>query len=582
MFKRWICLLMLLALAFTLCSCGNDKKTENAQTEKTETKTTETKITEAKTTNLTVKFLLWTNPSATDKQLFANFERLDYTVCGWEDCWQRLTNGVATGDCADVTMLFGAYFPSFVIKNLFMPIDEYWDKNDPIWNAEQMEEYTWNGKHYAFCSNESASTTFQSIMPVYMYYNKAMLENAGLEDPVKMEQDGRWNWDTFQEMCRQLTVDTNNDGKIDQYALGKDGYSYLMFVMANDTSYNKVSADGSVSLNFDDPALAEALQYMSDMYKFRGEMAEFVKGTAAFRMQGEDGMRVFNGVTDFEWDFANIPYGPNNTQHRSSGVWLSGLGVVNGSKNPTGAVAFIKYILDYKNAVTTTEYTPEQTERIKKSKENCRLQDDRYDYQDGFVLLSEVTDGETPAAVLRKYRERWASGILRTLEGTGIVTLAEGKQYQGMRKIDFESGDLGVMKELTAETVTITADPAEVVSQQYSLIIKGLDGKIMDFVEVDPEKVNKIEPGNIYNVSISYRVLEPFGNGGMGYLRFSFVDDTGTTLGEWGEISGSVGDKGTETQEIQFIDNIENVRLRISGNSVGKIAIDDIVITAHK
>jgi len=48
--------------------------------------------------------------------------------------------------------------------------------------------------------------------PVVVYYNRALLEAAGLEEP-----SADWTWDDFMEYARALTLDTNSDGETDQW-----------------------------------------------------------------------------------------------------------------------------------------------------------------------------------------------------------------------------------------------------------------------------------------------------------------------------------------------------------------------------
>jgi multiple sugar transport system substrate-binding protein len=48
--------------------------------------------------------------------------------------------------------------------------------------------------------------------PVVVYYNRALLEAAGLEEP-----SSDWTWDTFMEYATALTQDTDGDGTTDQW-----------------------------------------------------------------------------------------------------------------------------------------------------------------------------------------------------------------------------------------------------------------------------------------------------------------------------------------------------------------------------
>ena len=45
-----------------------------------------------------------------------------------------------------------------------------------------------------------------------MFVNKTLLEENGIEIP-----NVNWTWDDFYAICEKLTVDTDDDGEIDQF-----------------------------------------------------------------------------------------------------------------------------------------------------------------------------------------------------------------------------------------------------------------------------------------------------------------------------------------------------------------------------
>ena len=54
-----------------------------------------------------------------------------------------------------------------------------------------------------------------------VFFNKRILQENGYDPdyPYDLQKAGKWTWDTFEEMCKKLTRDTDNDGVIDQYAM---------------------------------------------------------------------------------------------------------------------------------------------------------------------------------------------------------------------------------------------------------------------------------------------------------------------------------------------------------------------------
>ena len=47
-----------------------------------------------------------------------------------------------------------------------------------------------------------------------MFFNKRILQENGYDPdlPYDMQKDGTWTWETFEELCKKLTRDTDNDG----------------------------------------------------------------------------------------------------------------------------------------------------------------------------------------------------------------------------------------------------------------------------------------------------------------------------------------------------------------------------------
>jgi multiple sugar transport system substrate-binding protein len=55
--------------------------------------------------------------------------------------------------------------------------------------------------------------------PVVVYYNRALFEAAGVEEP----QEG-WTWDDFVEKAKALTIDTDGDGNVDQWGFTNNSW----------------------------------------------------------------------------------------------------------------------------------------------------------------------------------------------------------------------------------------------------------------------------------------------------------------------------------------------------------------------
>ncbi len=54
-----------------------------------------------------------------------------------------------------------------------------------------------------------------------MFFNKRILEENGLDPelPYDLQAQGKWTWETFEDICKKVQKDTDNDGVVDVYAM---------------------------------------------------------------------------------------------------------------------------------------------------------------------------------------------------------------------------------------------------------------------------------------------------------------------------------------------------------------------------
>ena len=139
--------------------------------------------------------------------------------------------------------------------------------------------------------------TFSALMPeprAAIFFNKRILKDNGFDpdEPYNLQRDGKWTWETFEEMCAALTKDKDNDGIIDQYALSGFNSEFIIpALLGNDTSLVKKDGNGKYYLNTDDKVLESFTwaQNMFDNYQLPANGAAwdyyktgFTNGTAAF------------------------------------------------------------------------------------------------------------------------------------------------------------------------------------------------------------------------------------------------------------------------------------------------------------
>ena len=96
----------------------------------------------------------------------------------WAERYNDLANLVLGGDPPDFFPSgsdCNDTFPTYCIKGMFAPVDDYIDYNDPLWAGVKpfVDKYfTLAGKHFVICTENS----FESVVP----YNRRVIEEWGL------------------------------------------------------------------------------------------------------------------------------------------------------------------------------------------------------------------------------------------------------------------------------------------------------------------------------------------------------------------------------------------------------------------
>ena len=91
------------------------------------------------------------------------------------------------------------------------------------------------------------------------YYNATMFEEYGVKTPKEYFLEGKWNWDTYLDVCVQMTKDTNGDGKIDTYGINGDSWGNLINVW-------KTNSKGELVSVIDEPFIKDFMQLKYDMF----------------------------------------------------------------------------------------------------------------------------------------------------------------------------------------------------------------------------------------------------------------------------------------------------------------------------
>jgi multiple sugar transport system substrate-binding protein len=315
-----------------------------------------------------------TNPNAYDAvwETIPQFEqqfggKVTLKVVPFDKQRDTLITMVNAGEQADVVPASDQFFPIYPVKKLVQPIDQYIKLTDPLWNQAVTKAFSFAGKPYAAGA---------SAVPVVIYYNKDLFEKNGVKTPSEYYAEGNWTWETFRDVAKQLTMDTDGDGKNDQFGFNWWDGGYAMFVASNGKTLLSYNDDGSITSNLETDNVKEALQFVQDAYlkdKYIDIAQDGDKFVAAFKngklaMTGEFGLNGFTTLkASYNIDYVPIPKGPKGEQDAAHGG-LGGWSIPTVSKNPEAAAAFIQMVsenaLKAGTAANVKGYGQEQADKI--------------------------------------------------------------------------------------------------------------------------------------------------------------------------------------------------------------------------
>ena len=187
---------------------------------------------------------------------------------------EKILTRIASGKPPDVFLLDSTILPAFLNRSLLVDLMPYLRRYGPA-----PGEFFPNVFRIAMRDSQlfAIPKDFNSLM---VFYNKDLFDRAGIPYPKP-----GWTWQDFLRITRQLTVDTNGDGKPDQFGTALSTHFYLwqpwLWVAGGDL----LSPDGSrASGYFNSAASLRAVQFLVDLKRKYHVTPEAISGGAGGMM----------------------------------------------------------------------------------------------------------------------------------------------------------------------------------------------------------------------------------------------------------------------------------------------------------
>ncbi len=283
---------------------------------------------------------------------------IEWTSTPYGDTYfDKLATLIAADDSPDLLTYELEAFPLGVSKNMYEPLDDLLDINDPVWAEMKplIDSFEYKGKHYYF--------PHRIVTSYALNYNRATIQKHGLDDPYDLYMNGEWTWDAW----RQLMMDFCNiqDDHIGYYCTDN---TVNAFVNTTGVVVVDLLPDGTIVNNLQHPDVTRAVEFLSEMGRsgllyptshphgdwvspqvfatasdkilFLGLEPEWTYIASTENIQNPTG--VENDIHDTISDFAFVPF-PRDPQadkyYQASSCF--GYMIPKGAKNTAGAIDFI-------------------------------------------------------------------------------------------------------------------------------------------------------------------------------------------------------------------------------------------------
>ncbi|MBE6901462.1 MAG: extracellular solute-binding protein [Ruminococcaceae bacterium] len=271
--------------------------------------------------------------------------------------FDKLATLIAADDSPDLLTFEPQAFPYGVSKNMYEPLDDMLDMDDPLWAEmrDLIKSYEYQGKHYYF--------PHRIVTWYALEYNRKTIADAGLEDPYDLYRAGNWTWDTW----RQLMIDFCNQSE-DHIGFYATDATINAFVSTTGVVVVDYLPGGGAQNNLHHADVTRAVEYLAEMGRsgllypeshphgdwvspqvfattsdkilFLGLEPEWTYIAATENIQNATG--VENDIFDTISDFAFVPY-PRDPDADAyyQGSSCFGYMIPKGAKNVEGSIEFI-------------------------------------------------------------------------------------------------------------------------------------------------------------------------------------------------------------------------------------------------
>lgn len=168
-----------------------------------------------------------------------------------------------------------------------------------------------NGSTLFSFNDENIGIVSNNYPAAGLFYNKSIIEEAGLEDPMDLLERGEWDLSTFYGYLEKTSIDRNGDGFFEVFGIVINEDLTDNLAAANGTQILSLADEGSLSLNINNPEFKKILDFINSVYSngYKGGMARqgFIDQRASFYNDDASAYTGLKEVMDADIGFISYP-----------------------------------------------------------------------------------------------------------------------------------------------------------------------------------------------------------------------------------------------------------------------------------
>lgn len=280
--------------------------------------------------------------------------KIQWVEVGWDKYIEKYTSSIMAGDpVADILYIISRdCYPAFFKSGIAYPVSDLgvFDYNDPNWKG-LVPVSTFKGKTYGLYEGGLPGGPGSGV-----FFNKAIFQRDGLENPYDLVKSDKWTWDKLVEIATKATKDTNGDGKADQWGLtGRFVDKDVMYSYGGEVI--KQDANGNFKFTMNDPKAIAGLTFYQELTKkpiwakvgdgWDEPMKSFAKGNIAMNINDwwTNGSYYAGDKMKDDYGFVPLPKGPGMDKYVSYADEASYKFMAGTSKDPKDIAIIYKAII---------------------------------------------------------------------------------------------------------------------------------------------------------------------------------------------------------------------------------------------